>query len=84
MVISTECRRDQCAHNFAIGYGHPKKQVISSVVKSQPPQRSDVTALAQLSEKCRGDSFLHPWRKTSADTMEHLWFETAPEPLVAN
>lgn len=83
-VISTKCRPDQCAYDLAAGHAHPKKQVISSVVKTQPPQRSRVTILAQLSEKCRGESFLHPGRETPADAMEHRWLQATLELLVAN
>jgi hypothetical protein len=81
--MSVECWRDQCAYDLAVCHCHPKKQVISSIVKTKPPQRSHVTTLAQLSEKCRSDSLPHAWCQTSADPMKGLWVKTA-ETLVAN
>jgi hypothetical protein len=42
--------------------------------------------LAQLPEKCRSKTFLHPGREVSADTMEDLRAGMCgvPEPIVAN
>jgi hypothetical protein len=84
MVISTKCRRDKCADDLASRYSHTKKEVVSAIVKTKSPQGSRVTALAQLSEKCGSNPFLHPWRETPADTMEHLGMQATLELLVAN
>jgi hypothetical protein len=79
-------RPDKCARDLAAGYAHPKKQVVSSVVKTKPPQKNRVTMMAQFPEKCRNDSFLHPWREPSADTMKPLWLTSHAtyEALIAN
>jgi hypothetical protein len=46
-VISiTKYRRDKCAYDFAVCHAHPKKQVVSFVVKPKPPQRNRRNILA--------------------------------------
>ena len=42
--------------------------------------------LAQFPEKCRSDSFLHPWREPSVDTVKSIWLTAHPtyKVLIAN